>query len=417
MVIQFLNGKQKERIIKMKKRCILLVIMLFISIIVLSVNSNNNYLVKEESLATYIDDEKTDSFPAKGTAAFSKADCDNNTNIEWDNDTWGLYVTNLSNKVKCNIYFKTGENAVTKITNLASSDTTNMASDDPDNNIRYIGANPNNYVYFNCSDYANQTSETCEKWRIIGMFNNIEKEDGTKENLIKIINDENIGRYSWDTSLTSDGDGKGKNLWYQADLMKLLNPNYEFNKIGGSLYYNSTSGDCHVNSDNASTPCDFTKIGLKDIYKKAVENVSWSLGQATTSQNAKEIYEYERNSDVTVKNWHGKIAVLYASDYMFATSGDASYSRDECLNLTGENLHNNTDCYLNNYLYKSYPQWTLTPNFKWDNNVLDISESGVVSTNNAYSSTYYIRPTLFLKSNILITSGDGSSNTPYQLGI
>ena len=39
----------------MKKRSILLVIIFFISIIILSVNKNNKYLVKEESLATYID--------------------------------------------------------------------------------------------------------------------------------------------------------------------------------------------------------------------------------------------------------------------------------------------------------------------------------------------------------------------------
>lgn len=73
----------------MKKRSILLVIILFISIIILSVNSNNKYLVKEESLATYIDGERTDSFPAKEMVAFSKAECDNNTNVYWDNDTWG----------------------------------------------------------------------------------------------------------------------------------------------------------------------------------------------------------------------------------------------------------------------------------------------------------------------------------------
>ena len=43
------------------------------------------------------------------------------------------------------------------------TDTTQIATDDPDNNIRYIGANPNNYVYFNCSDYSNQSDSTCEK--------------------------------------------------------------------------------------------------------------------------------------------------------------------------------------------------------------------------------------------------------------
>ena len=48
------------------------------------------------------------------------------------------------------------------IANLATKDTVNLATDDADSNIRYIGANPNNYVYFNCSDYNNPTADTCE---------------------------------------------------------------------------------------------------------------------------------------------------------------------------------------------------------------------------------------------------------------
>ncbi|HCY43887.1 MAG TPA: hypothetical protein DHU33_00440, partial [Firmicutes bacterium] len=79
------------------------------------------------------------------------------------------------------------------IAELAATDTTNFASDDPDNNIRYIGANPNNYVYFNCSDYSNQSDSTCEKWRIIGVFKNMTKEDGSKEDLVKIIRDDSLG--------------------------------------------------------------------------------------------------------------------------------------------------------------------------------------------------------------------------------
>ena len=64
------------------------------------------------------------------------------------------------------------------------TDTIQIATDDPDNNIRYIGANPNNYVYFNCSDYNNQSDSTCEKWRIIGVFKNMTKSDGAKEDLV-----------------------------------------------------------------------------------------------------------------------------------------------------------------------------------------------------------------------------------------
>ena len=74
-----------------------------------------------------------------------------------------------------------------RIAELSATDTTNIATDDPDNNIRYIGANPNNYVYFNCNDYNNQSDSTCEKWRIIGVFKNITKADGAKEDLVKIV--------------------------------------------------------------------------------------------------------------------------------------------------------------------------------------------------------------------------------------
>ena len=62
-------------------------------------------------------------------------------------------------------------------------------------NIRYYGASPNNYIYFNCSDYSNQTSSTCETWRIIGVF------DGK----LKIMRNETIGNYSWDNKNTSTG--------------------------------------------------------------------------------------------------------------------------------------------------------------------------------------------------------------------
>ena len=40
-----------------------------------------------------------------------------------------------------------------------------------------------------------------------------------------------------------------------------------------------------------------------------------------------------------------------------------------------------------------------------------------VDTYGAVDVNGFVRSALFLKSNILITSGDGSSNTPYQLGL
>ena len=407
----------------MKKRSILLVIIFCISIIILLVNSNNKYLVKEESLATYIDEEKTDSFPAKGTVAFSKAECDNNTNIYWDNDTWGLYITNLSEKTKCNLYFKTLENAVTKITNLASSDATNMATDDPDNNIRYIGANPNNYIYFNCDDYNNQTSDTCELWRIIGVFNNIEKEDGTKENLIKIVRNDSIGDYSWSTSASSDNNGSGSGEWEKSSILKLLNPGYDAEETNGSLYYNAKKGTCYVGKNNLTQGCDFTLTGLKnDRTKNMIETVMWNLGGSTTHDiGAETYYEKERGKEVyesRASTWIGKIGLIYASDYGYATSGGNSTSRDTCIksNMYEWDSIDVSDCKSNNYLYTENYQWILSLSSNSYSYIYHLYPSGGVCKTNTYRSDN-TRPSLFLKSNISIGIGDGSLNTPYQLGL
>ena len=72
-------------------------------------------------------------------------------------------------------------------------------------NIRYYGANPNNYVFFNCSDYSNPTNETCELWRIIGVF----------DNMIKIISNDTVDNMAWDTN--------SLNNWGSSSLNTYLN--------------------------------------------------------------------------------------------------------------------------------------------------------------------------------------------------
>lgn len=59
---------------------------------------------------------------------------------------------------------------------------------------------------------------------------------GNKSDRIKLINYELIGKYSWDSINFCVNSGKGVNEWSQADLMKLLNPGYESETIGGLLY-------------------------------------------------------------------------------------------------------------------------------------------------------------------------------------
>ena len=219
------------------------------------------------------------------------------------------------------------------------TDTTQIATDDPDNNIRYIGANPNNYVYFNCSDYSNQSDSTCEKWRIIGVFKNMTKEDGSKEDLVKIIRDDSLGNIAWASSNVND--------WSTASLQTTLNGDY----------YNGTYA---------------TGAFKNDSTRNAIESVVWNLGgtanyQSSSNGLASHWYGYERGTTVysgRPTTWTGKIALMYPSDYGYATAGGTTTNRASCLakelyNWDGSGV---SDCKNNDYLFKSsYSQWTLAP--------------------------------------------------------
>ena len=408
--------------------CLIIALLVMCTILNKNVIFENNKVYLDNAIGAYIDGEYSKTIPGKSDGyVVQNIVCDNGAVGTWENDKWGLLTTNMTRKSKCNIYFETNK-TFAGIIEAASSDTSIFATDDPDNNIRYIGADPSNYVYFNCSDYNNQSDNTCEKWRIIGVFNNVTKSDGTKENLVKIIRDESIGNYSWDSSVSSINRGYGVNDWTDSDVMKLLNPGYESESAGGSLYYNAKSGTCYCDSSNTTTSCDFTSTGLKnDITRNTIESAVWNLGGAnsySSSSNglASHWYGYERGTTVysgRPTTWTGKIGLMYPSDYGYATGGGSSINRTLCLakELLGWDSSSYTDCKNNDYLFKSsYAQWTLASNSGFAHYVFRVYTLGDVAGNYAYL-TRGVRPTLYLKSNISVKSGDGTSEIPYQLNL
>ncbi len=381
-------------------------------------------------VGAYIDGEYSKTIPGKNDGYIvDKIVCDNDTSASWDNDAWGIVLTNLTKRTKCNVYFETKKPSLTEtITTAMSNNPSMFASDDADKNVRYIGANPSNYIYFNCSDYNNPTADTCELWRIIGVFNNVTKGDGSKENLVKIIRADSLGDYSWDSSDSSVNSGYGVNDWTDADAMKLLNPGYDSVSVGGSLYYNAKSGTCYNGSKNATTSCDFTSTGLKnDTTRNAIETVVWNLGGTNTyntSSNglASHWYGYERGTTVYTgrpTTWTGKIGLMYPSDYGYATSGGTTKDRTSCLakELFNWDSSDFSDCKGNDYLLDTNNwQWTLAPRSAYAYFVFYVRRDGYVCSDFAYN-TYAVRPVLFLKSSILLDKGTGESSNPYTLKI
>ena len=289
-------------------------------------------------------------------------------------------------------------------------DTTNSLMQDVGGNLRYYGATPNNYIYFNCSDYSNQSSSTCETWRILGVF----------EGKVKLIRGSQIGTYAWDNKNTSTGaeTAYGKNDWTEARLMKLLNPGYESETTGGSLYYNAKSGNCYAWQNNATKTCNFTSTGIKnDITRNLISDTTYYLGgYNSTEVYSNEIYEKERGGAVYTgrpTTWTGKIALAYPSDYGYAAD----------LSKCSQTLYNYNDstCTSNNWMKSIVAPnygWLLTPNSGLADITWHVYSSGFVDYSGYYAfNANGVTPVLYLDPSVDIKPGTGSSSAPYQLSI
>lgn len=314
--------------------------------------------------------------------------------------------------------------------NLMNDRKGSMSTNIDAGNIRYYGANPNNYIYFNCSDYSNQSSSTCETWRIIGVF------DGK----IKIMRNEIIGSISYDNdkertylqSIVRDNNGNNS----RVELLKynisdeniitklpLVVPSPEgtesndyskssLQKILNNYYYNG------LTYTGAST-YDFTSTGFKnDATRNLAANITYNLGgYGYSSIYSNQIYSYERGKTVYSGNattWTGKIAVAYPSDYGYAAD----------LSLCQKKLesYNDATCTANNWMKNIVTNnganagWLLTPISGDAYRAWNVSSLGNIF-NNIASIANGVTPVLYLDSKLVIGSGSGTSSSPYQLSV
>ena len=301
-----------------------------------------------------------------------------------EQDQSNMLNKTLSGKIEAILYTKSKQalvrvpdiSAAETITSLLSSNPTTMNNDDPDGNIRYMGADPNNYVSFNN-----------ELWRIIGVFDVKSSENGQPEKRLKIIRNESLGVMIYDSDFHSD--------WSRASLQEYLN----------GEYYNI----------------------IESTSQALIGDTYWNLGGTATydsSSNglASHWYGYERGTKVYdgyPTYWVGKIGIMYPSDYGYATSGGTTTNRESCLakelGINGWGNSSYSDCKNNDYLYdSSLYQWTITPKIDSSDAIFYVTSSGYIYYK--YASDYSgLRPVLYLKSDVTITGGDGTSVNPFIL--
>ncbi len=227
----------------------------------------------------------------------------------------------------------------------------------------------------------------------------------------------------------------------------------------GYIYYNATysyldgNGTTVYKPTPATPPSTYTATEatlpskISSTALSQIATVKWDLYGASSyttdsSGSAEAWYNKERNINnsgsvynVTTSGrekravyWYGKVGLMSISDYGFATNGGSTYSRATCLAYrmsSWDNATYKTNCAANSYLLytgvtdtdpgsSSVRQWTLNPYSSYNYREFYISIGNI-----AYASTstdyYDVRPTLYLKPEMIYQSGTGTWNNPYQI--
>lgn len=236
---------------------------------------------------------------------------------------------------------------------------------------RFIGDEPDNYVYFNCTDDSD--TSTCELWRIIGVFNVIDS-NNQEVQMLKIVRNSPLSDSKRFDIYTS-------NDWSASSLKDFLNNDY----------YNQLSLTAK------------TMIASAKYYLGGNDGVEYS---------APEIYSWERGTNVypgNQTNWEGKVGLIYPSDY-FYTFANGVY--DSC-------YYNSGDCdnaELSWMFLSDYNGWLISP--KSDISFRSYTINYTLGYANSVSEYYnQVRPTVYLSNYVLIDGGNGKIGNPYVLSL
>ena len=319
--------------------------------------------------------------------------CENGSELSWDDVNKKILMSGVSAD-KCYVYFDIARfdklcNTSTLACHVAKLYTgtqgengiyyhnTSLTNGAGDNNYRYAGANPNNYI---CLGSDATTCPDDNLFRIIGVF-------GDK---VKVIKDKSVVKMHWDTS--------NYNTWSISSLNTYLNGTY------------------------------LTSMGtLSDKIDVATWKVGGNTWDNISVSTAKEVYDYEiKNPSTTASTgeteYSAKIGLMYVSDSMFAVLQDN-------WTLVAYNSNDATKDYraikAENWLYLGSDEYTITRSSKNSGEVFAIYSSGEVYSYSVSCdsgeplpcSVYakYARPSFYLISSVEYSGGTGTSSDPIRI--
>ena len=301
----------------------------------------------------------------------------------------------------------------------AKDSTLQIGTNEDITEYRYRGASPKNYVTFNG-----------ETWRILGVF---PTDDGTGkiENRIKLIKDQSIGEYKWDDGTIAYNYTKNDNLMLLQDKNK-LKVKYLEKKNKNNFIDLAIAEPAKSALNNWARPASLNTY-LNKTYLNALSTTSQNMigdtkyylgggGNNSNFNSSVDFYSYERKIKNTKSNefyydknpnsWVGRLGLMYVSDYGYASDNCETKALNDYNNSNDLRICNNTNWLFNLKKLEA----TITQYSNTSTSIHYIADNGtVVSTYQASLAQTVVRPTLYLKSEVRIIDGDGTSTNPYIL--
>ena len=340
--------------------------------------------------------------------------CENGSSLTWDDERKAVILsTTVSDR--CYVYFDVevitlADYIINEVYTGTDGENglyyhdADLANGAQDNSYRYSGANPNNYVCFGSDE------ETCPAdnlYRIIGVFD----DDKDSNYQIKLIKSD----YTTSTMLGTNGRDYAGAYSYSTSNYK---GSMDTSTIAGYRWNYDTS--VSSGGSNNWTTSEFNTINLNTNYwnyldttwQDLIATTIWHLGGMTSSSNTvKEFYDGERNNTGYGSNpttYTDEIGLMYPSDYGYAANPDA-WTKDI-------SDYDSSTIKSNNWLYMGLYEWTITPRSSRSNLVSSVNYFGNLSIDVA-NTGYAARPVFYLKSNVALQGGNGTSNDPFILAV
>ena len=341
--------------------------------------------------------------------------CKNGSKVSWDSNTNRVMVY-AGSIDSCYIYFDKepdtiyladyitntvytgidGENGLYYHDGVGSY--TNASEEAGDNSYRYSGTNPNNYVCFG-SDEA--TCPANNLYRVIGVF-------GEQVKLIK---------HDYTTADQLGINGDYHNTYVGANINSSFYKGTMDISTITSYYWNGRNtnewSESGLNTVNLNTNYINYLNEINTKWINMIEDKEWLIGgnlyNLIMNTSVKNTFINEIVNPYSTVMYNAKIGLMYVSDYGYAANPIA-------WTLTMAE-YGNTLATSNNWMYMGLSEWIISHQYGVTTTTFGLNYEGYAGEGPVYNNSGAIRPTFYLKSNVAITDGDGSSSSPYRIAL